>query len=144
MIKRALPSDADAIATLADRLWPGHGVHEFQKEMQELLADDHAAVFLAFSGNEPVGFAQVQLRHDYVEGTSTGPVGYLEGLYVEARFRQEGMARELVRGCEEWARQQGCTEFASDCELGNDVSRDVHLHLGFNEVNRIIAFAKKL
>ncbi|MET3574268.1 aminoglycoside 6'-N-acetyltransferase [Bhargavaea ullalensis] len=132
------------VATLADRLWPGQGVQEFQTEMQELLASDQAAVFLTLTGDKPVGFAQVQLRHDYVEGTSTSPVGYLEGLFVEEGYRQEGLARDLVYRCEEWARQQGCTEFASDCELGNDVSRDVHLHLGFKEVNRIIAFAKKL
>ncbi|WP_069201950.1 aminoglycoside 6'-N-acetyltransferase [Bhargavaea cecembensis] len=144
MIRKAQFEDARTVAVLADRLWPGQGVVEFEKEMQDLLIDPDAAVFLAFAGTDPAGFAQVQLRHDYVEGTSSSPVGYLEGLFVMDAHRQEGLARELVGRCEEWARLKGCTEFASDCELGNEVSRNVHLSLGFSEANRIICFAKKL
>ena len=30
----------------------------------------------------PAGFAQCQLRRDYVEGTKTSPVGYPEGIFV--------------------------------------------------------------
>jgi aminoglycoside 6'-N-acetyltransferase I len=79
-----------------------------------------------------------------VEGTETSPVGYLEGIYVTESARNRGIARQLLAECENWAREQGCREFASDCELGNTVSLEFHLSLGFREVNRIICFAKKL
>ena len=91
----------------------------------------------------PLGFAQCQLRTDYVEGTHTSPVGYLEGIYVAAHCRRHGHASALLAACEQWAAEMGCTEFASDCEIGNDVSLRFHLHAGFQEANRIICLTKK-
>ena len=35
----------------------------------------------------PIGFAQCTLRNDYVEGSSSSPVGYLEGIYVKDEYR---------------------------------------------------------
>ncbi len=46
--------------------------------------------------------------------------------------------------CQKWAKEQGCTEFASDCELVNEDSLKFHLKMGFEEANRIICFTKKL
>ena len=84
------------------------------------------------------------MRHDYVEGTESSPVGYLEGIYVADRYRKQGAARELLSACESWAKEKGCTEFASDCELSNVQSLQFHLNVGFEEANRIICFTKKL
>ena len=91
-----------------------------------------------------MGFAQCQLRHDYVEGTDSSPVGYLEGIYVASAYRHRGIAGVLLNACEVWAREKGCTEFASDCELNNLESLAFHKKLGFTEANRIICFTKKL
>ena len=91
-----------------------------------------------------IAFAQCQLRRDYVEGTETSPVGYLEGIYVREDFRRRGVARELLAACEQWARKQGCREFASDCELTNRESERFHRALGFGEAGRISCFVKKL
>ena len=102
------------------------------------------AVFMAWNDNTAIGFAQCGFRHDYVEGTETSPVGYLEGVFIEVDYRRQGIARELVRACQIFAKEQGCTEFASDCELDNEESLQFHLKMGFEEANRIICFTKKL
>ncbi|MGM9920222.1 MAG: aminoglycoside 6'-N-acetyltransferase [Bhargavaea sp.] len=143
-IRQATQSDARIAGNLALLLWPDHTAEELEGEFSELIGDPEAVVLLAFDGEEPVGFSQVQLRHDYVEGTSTSPVGYLEGLFVKEAYRQDGLARELVVRAEQWARDKGCSEFASDCELDNEVSLQVHLALGFTEANRIICFTKHI
>ena len=95
-------------------------------------------------GERPAGFAQCQLRYDYVEGTETSPVGYLEGVFVDPAYRKQGHGRALVAACEDWARKQGCREFASDCELSNTQSLAFHLASGFREAGRIICFTKPL
>ena len=92
----------------------------------------------------PIGFAQCQLRYDYVEGTSTSPVGYLEGIFVKEGYRNKGYAKELLAECETWARESGCHEFASDCEIGNTNSFCFHKAMDFIEANRIICFTKTL
>lgn len=51
---------------------------------------------------------------------------------------------EMLLACENWAKTMGCKEFASDCELDNEESLQFHLKMGFEEVNRIICFTKKL
>ena len=143
VVEKAGASELPAVAALAARMWD-HPAAELAAEFAELLADPEAAIFTAKLGGEPVAFAQCQLRHDYVEGTETSPVGYLEGVYVDEAHRHRGVAAALLRACEAWAKEQGCAEFASDCELDNTDSLRFHLAAGFREANRIICFTKKL
>lgn len=144
MIREASLLDAKEAAHLALLLWPDNSLEEFIQDMKEFIEQPNAAIFLAFHEGEAIGFAQCQLRYDYVEGTNTSPVGYLEGLYVKEAFRQQGIAKNLVNACENWAKVKGCQEFASDCELENEGSLAMHLKLGFTEANRIICFTKQL
>ena len=144
MLRKANLSDASTVAALALRLWPDHAAEELEADFSAMLAQEDCAVFLLYDAQTPIGFAQCGLRRDYVEGTETSPVGYLEGIYVEASHRRRGCARLLLSACEIWAKQQGCTEFASDCELHNEESLRFHRNVGFEEANRIICFAKKL
>ena len=144
MIRKAEERDLPAAAALAAALWPQHDAPALAEECRALLRGGNAALFLASEAGKDVGFAQVQLRHDYVEGTETSPVGYLEGIYVREEARGRGVARKLLAACEAWAAEQGCREFASDCELDNTGSLAFHLHSGFTEANRIICFVKPL
>lgn len=144
MIRKAEKQDVTVLAELAGRLWPEHTAEEMKEDLADILAQEDAAYFLAYDQDGAVGFAQCQLRHDYVEGTESSPVGYLEGIYVADGYRQMGIARELLTACERWARTKGCAEFASDCELDNVQSLQFHLNMGFEEANRIICFTKKL
>lgn len=142
-IRKAQRKDAPAAAALAARLWE-HDPTELTVELEELLAGGEGAVFLAEEEGQAVGFAQAQLRHDYVEGAQSSPVGYLEGIYVEPEARRQGVARQLLGACQDWARARGCREFASDCELDNKVSQAFHRGVGFTEANRIVCYVKRL
>lgn len=144
MIQKAEINDLPVLAELACRLWPDNSAEEMRTEFAEIISKSDAACFLAMEEGKAVGFAQCQLRYDYVEGTESSPVGYLEGIYVADDYRKQGIAKLLLSDCESWARTKGCTEFASDCELGNKESLRFHLNVGFEETNRIICFAKKL
>ena len=79
-----------------------------------------------------------------MEGTASSPVGYLEGIFVTEDCRRQGYAKLLLAACEVWAKEQGCREFASDCELENTESLRFHLNVGFEEAGRIICFVKTL
>lgn len=144
MIKQANREDVQTVSNLALQLWPNHTLAEFNDEMVQLIDAENAAIFLAYVDDEAVGFAQCQLRTDYVEGTHSSPVGYLEGLFVKEQYRQKGFGKLLIGSCEHWAKHKGCLQFASDCEIQNLESLAVHLKLGFTEANRIICFTKQL
>ena len=144
MICKAKDIDVPVLAELAMGLWPRHTAAEFEMEFADLVQSQKAALFLAYEEEAACGFAQCQLRHDYVEGTRTSPVGYLEGIYVLEPYRGRGIAKALLASCEVWAKEQGCAEFASDCELDNTQSLRFHLGVGFQEANRVICFTKEL
>ena len=143
-IERAVKADVRVVAELAILMWEEHTVEELAEELKEVIDSTEGVVFLAKVDGQAAGFAQCQIRHDYVEGTGSSPVGYLEGIFVNEAFRKQGVAKELLSACEAWAREQGCTEFASDCELTNQTSFEFHMKSGFEEANRIICFTKKL
>lgn len=143
-IREAVPEEAQKVAGLAIQMWRSHTMEELEAEFSEYIRKEGGTVFLALSDGCAVGFAQCGLRHDYVEGTASSPVGYLEGIFVAEEYRRRGLARELTEACQKWAKEQGCTEFASDCEADNEESRRFHVKTGFEEANRIICFTKKL
>ena len=141
---RARTEDALRLAELVGIVWPEHSAEELTEIVAEYIGSDNSAVFYECAGGNIVGAALCTLRHDYVEGCGPGPVGYLEGVAVRETCRHRGIARALVSECEQWAREKGCTEFASDCELTNSASLRFHLAVGFREENRIICFKKAL
>ena len=143
-MRKATPDDAKIVAKIAVWLWPEHRPEELEAEFESILPNEDCAVYLYEQAGRAIGFAQCQLRHDYVEGTETSPVGYLEGVFVEKPYRNRGVASTLLAACENWARERGCKEFASDCELTNTESLRFHLAAGFTEANRIICFVKQI
>lgn len=143
-IKKADIPDLIEVVNLALLLWPNHNESELHDEMRQILNDENAMIALFYVENRAIGFIQCQLRFDYVEGTQTSPVGYLEGIYVVSSYRRKGIAERLLTCAENWAKEKGCSEFAGDCELDNEASRQFHLHSGFSEVNRIVCFHKKI
>lgn len=144
MIRKATINDAGLVAKLAIQMWEDNTIEGLAENLAEIIANPESAVFLLYSGEQAIGFAQCQLRHDYVEGTDSSPVGYLEGIFVEEEYRNKGYAKELLKHCEAWAKDRGCAEFASDCELTNTGSLAFHLKMGFKEANRVICFTKRL
>lgn len=144
MICKATNKDVLAVAKLAVMMWDSHTLDDLCHTLEETINNPKAAVFIYNINNHPVGFAQCSLRTDYVEGTHSSPVGYLEGIFILPEYRSKGYAKKLLLQCEKWASEQGCKELASDCELDNKGSYKFHLKAGFNEANRIICFTKKL
>ena len=90
------------------------------------------------------GFIEASIRHDYVNGTDSSPVGFLEGLYVKPLGRRQGVASALVQVVMQWAKSGGCSELASDASIKNRKSQAMHKSLGFVETERVVYFNKRL
>ena len=146
IVRSATPADAAAWERMRHLLWP----HESDGHAREVAAYFRhesilpLAVLLAVDDRDrPIGFVELSIR-PYAEGCSTRDVGFLEGWYVEPEWRRQGIGALLVKASEHWARAQGCREFASDTQLENVGSQEAHRALGFEEVERLVAFRKAL
>ena len=148
MIVRSV-SRGEAASWLAMRvaLWPEGTVESHGQEIERFFAGElrmPLAVLVAASDTGAlVGFAELSIR-PYAEDCMTDRVAYLEGWYVVPEMRRRGVGRALVASAEEWARAQGCTEFASDALLDNLDSAAAHEALGFTETVRIRCYRKDL
>jgi aminoglycoside 6'-N-acetyltransferase I len=145
-VRPATPDDSAPWLKMRQALWPeGASDHPFEiasyfagrlrEPLQVLLALDDA--------EKPVGFAELSIRNS-AEGCDTDQIAYLEGWYVVPEARQHGVGRALVQAAEQWAREEGCSEFASDTLFDNDISAAAHRALGFTEVVQIRCFRKSL
>jgi aminoglycoside 6'-N-acetyltransferase I len=144
-IVRARPPQHPAWLELRRALWPECSLREHRGEMAALAAARRWRVLLAIdAAGEVLGFAEASLRRDPVNGTTSSPVGFLEGVYVVPAARRRGVARALVQAAEQWSRQAGCREFASDAYLRNRASHAMHYALGFVETERVVYFRKPL
>ena len=105
MIRKAMIGDSRILAELAVQMWDSHTVAELETEFSETLNDEQSVFFIKYVNEIPVGFAQCGLRTDYVEGTESSPVGYLESIFVKEEYRKNGYAKELLCACEMWAKE---------------------------------------
>jgi aminoglycoside 6'-N-acetyltransferase I len=143
-IWRAAAGDKPEWQRMRQGLWPEAPMDYLALDLDNLLADENAAVFIASSEHgQRVAFVEVGLR-DYAEGCETSPVGYILAWYVDPHVRGQKLGRELIRVAEGWAREKGCTEMASDTWLENDASIQAHLKMGYYEVDRLVHFVKRL
>ena len=139
------PADRDEWARLRAALWPDCPAENHRQEMADILDNpQEEAVFVSPRPDEGLqGFLEARIR-PLAHGCESGPVGYIEGWYVEPGARQQGVGGALVAAAEEWARSKGCQEMGSDTEVENGLSQLVHRHLGYEEVERLVHFRKDL
>lgn len=125
-------------------LWPEVESDDLLLEMDGIMDDALTPVFVLERPEGGLGgFLEAGTRK-YAEGCITAPVGYIEGWFIDADLRGQGRGHQLVRAAEDWARSQGLKEMGSDTWLENEVSIRAHLAMGYEEVERLIHFAKTL
>jgi aminoglycoside 6'-N-acetyltransferase I len=143
-VRRATLEDKPDWLGMRQRLWPDAPMEYLNFDMDDRLGDPDYAVFVASGADgRLVAFIEVGLR-DYGEGCETSPVGYLEAWFVDEHIRGQKLGREMVHSAEQWAREKGCREMASDTWLENEASIAAHLKLGYQEAERLVHFMKKL
>jgi aminoglycoside 6'-N-acetyltransferase I len=143
-IRRATHEDKPDWLRMRQGLWPDAPVQYLNYDLDDKLADPDYAIFIAANADgRQVAFIETGLR-DYGEGCETSPVGYIEAWYVDEHIRGQKLGRELIRAAEQWARDRGCTEMASDTWLENETSIAAHLKLGYQEAERLVHFVKRL
>lgn len=145
-IREATAKDAAEWSRMRTVLWPD-------------TPDDHRAEIAAFfagtsndvvqmfvievSEDKLAGFIELNIRN-FAEGSVESAVPYVEGWYIDPEYQEQGFGKALMLAAEQWAKDKGYRELASDAELDNERSIQIHKKLGFKETWRIVCFLKKL
>ncbi|MDQ3219174.1 MAG: GNAT family N-acetyltransferase [Acidobacteriota bacterium] len=138
-------SDLNEWFRLRKLLWDATGDDDHQSEMWDIIehTDSQLVLVADIGSGRLAGFLEVSIR-PFVEDCETDHVGYLEGWFVDHDYRRNGIGTQLVSVAEIWAKQKGCTEMASDAEIGNDMSLAAHTSLGYAETSRLVHLRKEL
>lgn len=143
-LERVTDGTQTAWVALRLELWPHESRADLERQAGELLRREAAAFLVRDDAGAVIAMAEATLRRDYVNGCSTSPVAFLEGIYVRSAWRRQGVARQLCGAVEAWGRDLGCREFASDALVDSDVSHRMHEALGFQERERVVCYCKPL
>ena len=144
-IRYADPGDRADLVRMRNALWPD-SPDEHPRALDEYFDGDSPfidQIVVCEDAERLIGFAELRVRN-YAEGSEKTEVPYLEGWFVEAPKRRQGVGARLIAGAEAWARSLGYDELASDTELDNVASIAAHAAAGFEEVERSVCFLKKL
>jgi aminoglycoside 6'-N-acetyltransferase I len=137
-------ADQSVWAEMRTALWPTESLQAHTSSIDELLADGESWGFIAeTSDGSAAGFAEVAIRK-YANGCDTRPVAFLEGIWVNARFRRQGIGARLIQHAETFLMSRGFRELGSDALIDNVGSHAAHLAWGFSETERIVYFRKIL
>ena len=136
-------ADLDEWLDMGLALWPDNDRDELRATFEEMLRTEKEEPFICRDSNGvAVAFVNLSTRTDYVEGTVSSPVGYIEGIFVRPELRGRGVGRTLVRFAEQWTKQKGYPQLASDAELHNVDSHRFHTAVGFREAGRNVTFVR--
>jgi aminoglycoside 6'-N-acetyltransferase I len=144
VIRQMGSADRSVWAEMRATLWPDQNSTAHVVELDEILCSDDSWGFITETiDGTPVGFAEVAIRK-YANGCTSGPVPFLEGIWVKAEFRRQGVGRRLMEKVEEFLAQRGFREIGSDAEIDNRISHAAHSGWGFTETERVVYFRKSL
>lgn len=145
-IERCSSLDQPGWLDLRLALWTDATADEHRGYMAIALAQPERFLQLMMydENRQPVGFIEGSIRMDYVNGTESSPVGFVEGVFVVPAWRRRGIARQLYAAIADWAKARGCRELASDALLENEASQRAHRALGFRETERVVYFTREL
>ena len=140
------PADAPSWQRMREALWPdesGDHAREIASYFSGRRTNPAEVLIACLGSGAAIGFVELSIRA-YAEGCTTDRVAFVEGWFVDAAHRGQGIGASLIAAAEEWGRASHCTELASYTHTFNESSIYAHNALGFEEVERLVAFRKSL
>ena len=137
-IRRAMDTDADAVARLLDAFnrefaEPSPGPEVLAGRVRTLLAQEQMVALLVGPG--PNGVAVLRFRPAL---WTPGLDCYLEELYIEPQSRGQGLGRALMEAAIDSARRAGADEIHLGTSEADVAARALYESLGFSNTDGVV------
>jgi aminoglycoside 6'-N-acetyltransferase I len=138
-IRVATDADGAELVRMFAALWPEETSEEHLAEVRRIMDTPKEEFYVIDRGERLGGFIAVNER-SIAEGCWDGPVGYVEGWFVDEDLRGQGWGKKLIKQAMAWAKQRGYKCLGSDAEIENEGSIAAHKAIGFEETERLVTF----
>lgn len=127
-------------AALRLQLWPNCTLEELLHECEQLLDSTDAVCFIALDTEHQLqGFIEAAVYQD-----QSKPYCHVEGWYVAAAQRGQGIGQQLFAAVEQWALHRAVAWLTSDTTAQYPLSPKAHAQAGFKRVHQMTIFLRDL
>ena len=110
------------------------------EEMDNIFnSKDWHCQFIESEDNKKIGMVEISYRN-IVDGCLSSPVAYLEGIYLQAEYRNQGIGTQVMLMVMQWCSERGFSELATDTGLANNKAQAFYTSLGFEETDRVVEY----
>lgn len=111
------------------------------EQIQRILSDDNAVLFVAEDDGLLIGLAEMYLKHDESNPATIAYIhGYLQSLMVTEAMRSQGVGTQLVEVAHRWAREHGATEMRLNTWEHAAGPQAFYEGLGYHTLRRTLVF----
>ncbi len=90
-------------------------IPELHTAIQKIIADEHAAIFVAEVSGQLVGLAEVYLREDVPNSLKLPyTYGHLQSMVVTEAYRGSGIGTRILEAVEKWTKENDAAEIRLD------------------------------
>ncbi len=94
------------------------------------LANNESIIFVAMSGDEPVGFTQLYPKYSSAKLSKNW---ILNDLFVAMAYRKQGVAKKLIDAAMDFAKKQGSTFLQLETGVDNYPAQSLYEAIGFEK-----------
>ena len=137
-VRQMRAPDRAAWAEMRAALWPEEPLQAHVEWIDEIIGSKDAWGFVAETiDGAPAGFAELAIRK-YANGCETRPVPFLEGIWVKAAFRRQGIGNALIAHAGAFLAARGFREIGSASEIDSRSVQAYTLRWGFSVTDRVV------
>ena len=96
----------------------------FEKGIETLRKRDRLIIYVAYEGNEPIG---------YCIASVDDMVGEIDSIYIQKQYRRAGIGSELITQTLQWFEDQECETICVGIAQGNETALDFYRKFSFVE-----------
>ncbi len=138
-VRRAVPRDSEQLCQLADELILLPIGSDRETMLKALLQDHDRVVYVADANGLLVGFIELRIFPDFVEGA---PIAVIQNLIVREAYRRLGIGTGLMEKASEEAKKRSAKEIHVWTESSNE--KAIHFYTKHGFERKALLFEKIL
>jgi len=116
--------------------------NKYRAYLKERLEKQEADIFIAYDeGHEAQGFV---LNYTSFSSVSLGKIIVLNDLFVAPKHRKKGVANELIRAVEQFAKEQGAIRVDLSTAKDNFSAQALYEKMGFKQGSGFFSYSLKI